>query len=44
MAEKKNSKNEYDDGNIPQVDLPKDVIPDKLPYKDDPGRERDCRK
>ncbi len=38
----------YDDGNIPQVDLPqkdssenssKDVIPDEVPRKDGPGGE-----
>lgn len=28
--------NEYDDGNIPQVDLPQDIIPDEVPRKDDP--------
>ena len=27
----------YDDGNIPQVDLPQEVIPDKVPRKDGPG-------
>lgn len=31
--------NGYDDGNIPQVDLPKDVIPDEVPRKDGPGGE-----
>ena len=29
----------YDDGNIPQVDLPRDVIPDEVPRKDGPGGE-----
>lgn len=38
----------YDDGNIPQVDLPqknssqnasKDIIPDEVPRKDGPGGE-----
>ena len=29
--------NEYDDGNIPQVDLPQDIIPDEVPRKDGPG-------
>ena len=40
--------NVYDDGNIPQVDLPqkncsknscKDIIPDEVPRKDGPGGE-----
>lgn len=31
--------NEYDDGNIPQVDLPQDIIPDKASHKDKPNRE-----
>lgn len=30
---------EYDDGNIPQVDLPQDIIPDEVPRKDGPGGE-----
>lgn len=34
-----NSSNVYDDGNIPNVDLPKDVIPDEVPRKDGPGGE-----
>ena len=29
--------NQYDDGNIPKTDLPKDVIPDEVPRKDGPG-------
>lgn len=29
--------NEYDDSNIPQVDLPQDIIPDEVPRKDGPG-------
>ncbi len=29
----------YDDGNIPQVDLPQDIIPDEVPRKDGPGGE-----
>lgn len=29
----------YDDGNIPQVDLPQEVIPDEVPRKDGPGGE-----
>ena len=29
----------YDDGDIPQVDLPQDVIPDEVPRKDGPGGE-----
>ncbi|MBQ3544122.1 MAG: hypothetical protein II992_10995 [Lachnospiraceae bacterium] len=28
---------DYDDGNIPQVDLPQEVIPDEVPRKDGPG-------
>lgn len=31
--------NAYDDGNIPQVDLPQDVMPDQVPRKDGPGGE-----
>lgn len=31
--------NVYDDGNIPQVDLPQEVIPDEVPRKDGPGGE-----
>jgi len=31
--------NEYDDSNIPSVDLPQDVIPDEVPRKDGPGGE-----
>ena len=30
---------DYDDGNIPQEDLPQDVIPDEVPRKDGPGGE-----
>ena len=33
------SKNLYDDGNIPPEDLPEDVIPDEVPRKDGPGGE-----
>ncbi len=29
----------YDDGNIPKVDLPQDIIPDEVPRKDGPGGE-----
>lgn len=29
----------YDDGNIPQVDLPQSIIPDEVPRKDGPGGE-----
>lgn len=29
----------YDDGNIPQADLPQDIIPDEVPRKDGPGGE-----
>ena len=35
----KKSSNLYDDGNIPQTDLPQDVIPDEVPRKDGPGGE-----
>ena len=28
---------DYDDGNIPQVDIPQEVIPDEVPRKDGPG-------
>lgn len=35
----KKTSNVYDDGNIPQVDLPQDVIPDEVPRKDGPGGE-----
>ncbi len=31
--------NDYDDGNIPQEDLPQDIIPDEVPRKDGPGGE-----
>ena len=31
--------NAYDDGDIPQVDLPQDIIPDEVPRKDGPGGE-----
>lgn len=30
---------DYDDDNIPQVDLPQDIIPDEVPRKDGPGGE-----
>ena len=30
---------DYDDGNIPKVDLPQDIIPDEVPRKDGPGGE-----
>lgn len=30
---------EYDDDDIPQVDLPQDVSPDDVPRKDGPGGE-----
>ncbi len=29
----------YDDGNIPQEDMPKEIIPDEVPRKDGPGGE-----
>ncbi len=32
-------KDDYDDGNIPEADLPQDVIPDEVPRKDGPGGE-----
>lgn len=32
--------NDYDDDNIPEIDLPgKDIIPDEVPRKDGPGGE-----
>lgn len=31
--------NEYDDDDIPPVDLPQDIIPDEVPRKDGPGGE-----
>ncbi|EOS76411.1 hypothetical protein C819_01668 [Lachnospiraceae bacterium 10-1] len=31
--------NSYDDGNIPQEDLPINIIPDEVPRKDGPGGE-----
>lgn len=31
--------NEYDDGDIPNVDLPQEIIPDEVPRKDGPGGE-----
>ena len=31
--------NDYDDENIPKVDLPQDIIPDEVPRKDGPGGE-----
>lgn len=31
--------NQYDDGNIPDEDLPQDIIPDEVPRKDGPGGE-----
>lgn len=48
MEKKKNSippdKNNYDDDNIPEIDLPEttdatDVIPDEVPRRDGPGGE-----
>lgn len=30
---------DYDDDNIPKVDLPEDIIPDEVPRKDGPGGE-----
>lgn len=38
------SHNDYDDHNIPEIDLPKpsyvtDVIPDEVPRRDGPGGE-----
>lgn len=35
-----NPSNVYDDGNIPQTDLPQDIIPDEVPRKDGPGGEK----
>ncbi len=31
--------NTYDDGNIPNVDMPGNIIPDEVPRKDGPGGE-----
>lgn len=31
---------QYDDGNIPPEDLPKDMIPDEVPRRDGPGGEK----
>jgi len=33
------SSDAYDDGDIPPVDLPQNVIPDEVPRKDGPGGE-----
>lgn len=38
-TDNKQAKNDYDDGNIPEIDLPMDIIPDKVPRKDGPGGE-----
>lgn len=35
----KQTNNDYDDGNIPEIDLPQDIIPDEVPRKDGPGGE-----
>ena len=32
--------NSYDYGNIPQEDLPINIIPDEVPRKDGPGGEK----
>lgn len=36
-----NSKDDYDDDNIPEIDLPHpaDIIPDEVPRHDGPGGE-----
>lgn len=44
MLKEKYYKNDYDDGNIPEINLPResdatDVIPDEVPRKDGPGGE-----
>ncbi len=39
MPDGQQPSNQYDDGNIPAADLPKDVIPDEVPRKDGPGGE-----
>lgn len=44
MLKEKPYRNDYDDGNIPEIDLPResdatDVIPDEVPRKDGPGGE-----
>lgn len=36
--------NQYDDDNIPQVDLPQDIIPDEVPRKNGPGGEGQSQK
>ncbi|MCA5964550.1 hypothetical protein LC724_35650 [Blautia sp. RD014234] len=44
MLKEKPYRNDYDDGNIPEIDLPResdatDVILDEVPRKDGPGGE-----
>ncbi|MFQ7646959.1 MAG: hypothetical protein ACLRW1_00040 [Clostridia bacterium] len=44
MLKEKPYENDYDDGNIPEIDLPResnatDVIPDEVPRKDGPVGE-----
>lgn len=39
LEKRQNANNTYDDGNIPNEDLPLDVIPDEVPRKDGPGGE-----
>lgn len=44
MLNEKPYKSDYNDGNIPEIDLPResnatDVIPDEVPRKDGPGGE-----
>ena len=37
MEDKKQPTNEYDDGDIPQVDLPQDLFPETVPNKNIPA-------
>lgn len=44
MLKEKPYENDYDDGNTPEIDLPResnatDLIPDEVPHKDGPGQE-----
>ncbi len=34
-----NSNQRYDDDNIPDIDVPQEIIPDEVPRKDGPGGE-----
>ena len=37
----KQSNNDYDDGNIPEIDLPQNINPDEFPRKDGSGSKRE---